>query len=75
MDERDAVKDVNDDPDEDEGEDLFAEEFEECVSSLFLETPCFEYRRLFNGAHLAQHGGTLHLSSLFEYSNNFVKSY
>ena len=35
MDERDAVRDVNDQPDEeDEGDDLFAEEFEECVSTV-----------------------------------------
>ena len=31
MDERDAVRDVNDDADDDDGEDLFAEEFEEYV--------------------------------------------
>ena len=37
LDERDAVRDVNDDADEDEdGDDLFAEDFQEYVGPLFL---------------------------------------
>ena len=39
MDERDAVRDINEDADDDDGEDLFAEEFEECVYfSLALDS-------------------------------------
>ncbi len=44
MDERDAVRDVNDDPDEDDdGEDLFAEGLEEYVCQ-FLHSPSVPLR-------------------------------
>ena len=50
MDERDAVRDINDDADDDDdGEDLFAEEFEECVSTIFLRLLCSRRRTLFTG--------------------------
>ena len=44
LDERDAVQDVNDEADDD-GEDLFAEEFEECVGFL-LYHPFPSYTRI-----------------------------